>query len=184
MFLRQVNWPRFSLVIIDAALFNVCLFGAYWLRFEGDIPLQYWRMYLDTVSWATLLMIAVAIAFGLYNRIWEYASLEAAAVIVATVTLSVALLAGVSLLFGAYQPRSVFGHALGLHDPYRGRHALWLAGAAGEVVRDQPGRVFRGVRASWSTASATPGVAVARQLRAGQAGAPTRSWGSSMTTRA
>lgn len=88
---RHFNWSRAVLVLIDAVTINACIAVALWLRFEGNIPHEYWRLYLDTTVWITPLLLAVGVGGGLYNRIWEYASADAALVVVWTATLTVGL---------------------------------------------------------------------------------------------
>ncbi|MBU0608228.1 MAG: polysaccharide biosynthesis protein, partial [Armatimonadetes bacterium] len=88
---RHFNWSRFLLVVIDALILNACRYVAYWLRFDGAIPPEYWHLYITTTVWITPLFFAVAMGFGLYNRIWEHASLDAALVIVGTATVTMGL---------------------------------------------------------------------------------------------
>lgn len=88
MFLRRFNWFRLLLVAIDAIILNLCVIAAFWLRFDGQIPQEYWHLYADTALWLTPLFILFGIGFGIYNRIWEYASLDAAMVIVGASTLT------------------------------------------------------------------------------------------------
>ena len=91
MSFRQLNWSRFLLVVIDAVLLNACRYAAYWLRFDGSIPPEYWHLYVSTTVWITSLFFVVGMGFGLYSRIWEYASLDAALVIVGTATVTTGL---------------------------------------------------------------------------------------------
>jgi FlaA1/EpsC-like NDP-sugar epimerase len=74
------GWPRICLIFLDIALLNVCMLAALWLRFDGE-PLaeaaQAWELYRLTAPWVTLLFLGFALASGLYNRIWEYASVDA-----------------------------------------------------------------------------------------------------------
>lgn len=108
MFLARFNWSRCLLVLIDAIIINLCVVAAFWLRFEGRVPAEYWRLYLDTTAWITPLLLAIGMGFGLYRRIWEYASVGAALVIVATATVTVALTAVIApALDGLTYPRSV-----------------------------------------------------------------------------
>lgn len=104
----SVNWSRLLLAVIDAGIINLCLLAAFWLRFEGAIPPQYWRLYMHTAPWITPLFIATAYGFGLYNRIWEYASLSAALVIPLSVTVTAIIAGGVvAVTEDLAYPRSV-----------------------------------------------------------------------------
>jgi len=62
------------LMLIDAMLINLAAFGSFYLRFEGGIPLDYYQTYYHTAVGGTILYLAVFYVFGLYNRLWQYAS--------------------------------------------------------------------------------------------------------------
>jgi len=63
-------------MLIDAMLINLAAFASFYLRFEviGGISINYYRIYYHTAIAATVLYIAVFYLFGLYNRLWQYAS--------------------------------------------------------------------------------------------------------------
>ena len=64
------------LMLIDAMLINLAAFGSFYLRFEvvGGIPPDYYQTYYHTAVAATIVYIIVFYVFGLYNRLWQYAS--------------------------------------------------------------------------------------------------------------
>ncbi|AET70717.1 putative nucleoside-diphosphate sugar epimerase [Desulfosporosinus orientis DSM 765] len=62
------------LMLIDAMLINLAAFGSFYLRFEEGIPLDYYQTYYQTAIGGTILYLAVFYVFGLYNRLWQYAS--------------------------------------------------------------------------------------------------------------
>ena len=64
------------LMLIDAMLINLAAFGSFYLRFEvmGGIPLEYYQTIYITALSATAIYILVFFLFGLYNRLWQYAS--------------------------------------------------------------------------------------------------------------
>lgn len=62
------------LMLIDALLINLAAFGSFYLRFEEGIPLDYYQTYYHTAIGGTILYLAVFYVFGLYNRLWQYAS--------------------------------------------------------------------------------------------------------------
>lgn len=64
----------FGMMIVDAALVNLAAFLSFYLRFEGSIPSEYTLTYYHTAWAATLFYLAVFTVFGLYNRLWQYAS--------------------------------------------------------------------------------------------------------------
>lgn len=61
-------------MLIDAMLINLAAFGSFYLRFEGGIPLDYYQTYYHTAIAGTILYLTVFYVFGLYNRLWQYAS--------------------------------------------------------------------------------------------------------------
>ena len=71
---------RSALVFIhDLFVAAAAWIGAYWLRFNFDIPQEF-----ATVMWGGLLIIVplhgvVFYAFGLYRGLWRFASVSAAA---------------------------------------------------------------------------------------------------------
>jgi FlaA1/EpsC-like NDP-sugar epimerase len=92
---RDVNWLRVLLAGIDVCLLNLGVLLAHWLRFEGRLPVTdvYW-FYADA-GYMPLAAIAIFYAFGLYNRVWQYASSEAVVSILGAVTTTVVLTGGI-----------------------------------------------------------------------------------------
>lgn len=65
------------LMAVDALLVNLGAFLSFYLRFileEGNIPADYFPTLFHTAWAATLFNLAVFYVFGLYNRLWQYAS--------------------------------------------------------------------------------------------------------------
>lgn len=62
------------MMLIDAALINLAVFLSFYLRFEGMIPDSHALTYYHTAWTATLFYLTVFYIFGLYNRLWQYAS--------------------------------------------------------------------------------------------------------------
>ncbi|MHB1653266.1 MAG: polysaccharide biosynthesis protein [Desulfitobacteriaceae bacterium] len=76
------------LMLIDAMLVNLSAFLSFYIRFEGNIPHEYYLTYYHTAWAATILSLAVFYVFGLYNRLWQYASTGELISIVFAVTVS------------------------------------------------------------------------------------------------
>jgi len=94
------------LMLIDAMLINLAAFGSFYLRFErfgGGIPLVYYQTYYNTAVVATILYIAVFHVFGLYNRLWQYASTGELLSIIYAVTVGTGGTAAVVYLYGIAQ---------------------------------------------------------------------------------
>ena len=67
---------RHSLVqlIVDGGLVALAYMLAFELRFDNGIPGRYDLLRDETILWVVPLCIAVFAAFGLYQRLWTYAS--------------------------------------------------------------------------------------------------------------
>ncbi len=63
-----------SLAIMDILLINLAAFGSFYLRFEGNIPSDYFQTYYHTAVSSTIIFLASFYYFGMYKRIWQYAS--------------------------------------------------------------------------------------------------------------
>lgn len=76
------------LVFMDACAVNAALFFAFYLRFEGRIPLQYYQQWFVMALVITLIRLIFFIAFGLYRSLWLYTSLPELFQVVKAVTAS------------------------------------------------------------------------------------------------
>lgn len=63
------------LLILDILLVGAALYGAYLLRFEGVLG-YYFEQYKDTVLYIIGIYIFINWLFGLYNKMWRYASIQ------------------------------------------------------------------------------------------------------------
>ncbi len=77
------------LMITDALLINLALWLSLWLRFDGNIPGKYLDPFrLMAALFFTLVCLSIFYMFGLYNRLWQYASLDDIFSIAGAVTLA------------------------------------------------------------------------------------------------
>lgn len=69
-------WRKRTLIlmVIDAVLVNLAAFLSFYIRFEGAIPEEYTWTVTHSAWAATLIYLAVFYVFGLYKRLWQYAS--------------------------------------------------------------------------------------------------------------
>jgi FlaA1/EpsC-like NDP-sugar epimerase len=83
--------------------------GAYWLRFNLDMPAEFQAAALTTLVWVVPLQAAAFWRFGLYRGIWRFASLPDLKRIMLAIGLAALLIPLVLVLFGASAvvPRSV-----------------------------------------------------------------------------
>ncbi|WP_083824042.1 nucleoside-diphosphate sugar epimerase/dehydratase [Desulfosporosinus sp. OT] len=109
------------LMLIDAMLINLATFGSFYLRFEvvGGIPLESYQIYYHTAVVATFLYIAVFHVFGLYNRLWQYASTGELLSIIYAVTVGTGGTVAAVYFYGLAQA--------GLRMPHTTALLLWLA---------------------------------------------------------
>ena len=63
------------LLILDIVLVSAALLFAYLLRFDGYLGL-YFEQYKDVVVFVVLIYITINWLFGLYNKMWRYASIQ------------------------------------------------------------------------------------------------------------
>ena len=63
-------------MLIDSVLVNLASFGSFYLGFKGDIPQEYFATYYHTAWAGTLIYLVIFSLFGLYNRLWQYASVS------------------------------------------------------------------------------------------------------------
>lgn len=62
------------LMVIDAVLVNLAAFLSFYIRFEGTIPEEYIWTLTHSAWTATVIYLAVFYVFGLYKKLWQYAS--------------------------------------------------------------------------------------------------------------
>lgn len=104
---------NFILVLTDAILVNLSFVIAFMIRFDGNIlhhqlAMKYFPTYLENVVTLTLIKLVIFFAFGLYNSLWRYASIEE---LVQVIMASFVATAGsVSYMFIMQQqlPRSIY----------------------------------------------------------------------------
>ena len=95
------------LMLIDAMLINLAAFGSFYLRFVGDIKLEDYQIYYHTAIAATIIYIAVFYVFGLYNRLWQYASTGELLSVVYAVTVGTGATAAAVYFYGVAQNATI-----------------------------------------------------------------------------
>ncbi|MEW6621789.1 MAG: nucleoside-diphosphate sugar epimerase/dehydratase [Bacillota bacterium] len=109
------KYIRFALLlIIDIIIINIALFGALVIRFEGiaSIPPHYLDSFFKLTPIFTMVRLGCFYAFGLYKRMWQYASIGELVSIIYAV--SAGTIINVSLAYFIIEagrlplPRSVF----------------------------------------------------------------------------
>lgn len=99
---------RMAPMILDLILANLAIYVDLWLRFEGVIPQNFMDTYLVNGWLLSLLAIAVFYTLGMYNNIWQYASVYELGLILVSVTAYNLIVVGYFALIPDTLPRSVF----------------------------------------------------------------------------
>jgi FlaA1/EpsC-like NDP-sugar epimerase len=96
---------------MDAALVNISVYFALWLRFDTpNVPQEYFLPYVHVAVLFTIGSLAIFFGLRIYHRLWQYAMARDGLVMVVGLTLSALLLAALIYLSGqgAHYPRAVF----------------------------------------------------------------------------
>ncbi len=102
------------MILIDVVLINAAIFGALIIRFDGiaQIPARYVNAFFDVNIVFTAILIACFYFYGLYDRVWRYASIGELISIFHAVTIGVLTSTGVTyFIIGSGElilPRSIF----------------------------------------------------------------------------
>lgn len=94
------------LLILDIVLVGAALLGAYLLRFEGYLG-RYFEQFKDVVVFVILIYVSVNWLFGLYRKMWRYASIQELLGIFWSATSSALLTYLLFWVMDAQIPRSV-----------------------------------------------------------------------------
>ncbi|MBS4030274.1 MAG: polysaccharide biosynthesis protein [Clostridiales bacterium] len=104
----KINRRQIFLIFIDAFLVTVSLYLALLLRFDFNIQEPYFQRYQDLVFTVVMIRLAIFYAFGLYRRLWQYASIEELNAVVLAVTFSSAFIYGYTHIIQTTLPRSTY----------------------------------------------------------------------------
>jgi len=102
----------FALLFIDSTLVNLSILMALWLRFEGSIPGENMYYFKFLTPFFTIIWLGCFWFFGLYRRLWQYASLGELLSIIYAV--SMGMLINIAITYFGIKdntlplPRSVF----------------------------------------------------------------------------
>ncbi|MDP2795168.1 MAG: nucleoside-diphosphate sugar epimerase/dehydratase [Sulfurisoma sp.] len=144
----QAMKPRAFLVFLhDSAMAVAAWVGAYWLRFNLDIPERYWGSLIESLPPVVFAQSSLFLVFGLYRGMWRFASLPDLKRILVAVSLGA--LVAPALLFMLSRlndvPRSVLllaplllalmmGGSRLLYRAWKDGHLLSIGAVAGEPV--------------------------------------------------
>jgi FlaA1/EpsC-like NDP-sugar epimerase len=148
---------RHLIVVVHLAMAALANYLAFWMRFDGSIPSDHWRVFQSTILALVLVRGAIFLLFRLYEGLWSYTSIwDLRRIIGATACSTAVFWIGIRVFGVVGYPRAVFlldavltialigGARFGwriFHDRghlERSKHLLiYGAGDAGEmIVRD------------------------------------------------
>lgn len=96
-----------ALLFIDMMIIFVVPFMALFVRFEGRVDSHYYTVLLSYMPMIILIRLITFYFFGLYNRLWRYASINELLAICSGVTVSSFLILGYMYMTGPMLPKSV-----------------------------------------------------------------------------
>jgi FlaA1/EpsC-like NDP-sugar epimerase len=96
------------LMALDAAIVMSTPYLSLYIRFEGSVETKYLLTLLNFLPLIVIVRLATFHFFGLYNRIWRYASINELVAIIMAVTASSAVIAAIMHWSIPGFPRSIY----------------------------------------------------------------------------
>ena len=106
---------KIFMAIIDICIINISLYLSFVLRFENDIPEQFFTLFRETHVVVTVIALCSFLVFNLYNRIWRYASVNELIAIVLATSFSSLTVLGYTFMIGKTFPRSIYIYCSGFY---------------------------------------------------------------------
>lgn len=103
---RKIN--SVMLVLLDVVIVACVSYLAFFIRFEGKVGSSYRDLILSCLPLLLTIRIATFYLFGLYNRMWRYASISELLAITGAVTVSTVLIFVATLALKEPFPRSIY----------------------------------------------------------------------------
>src|SRR5687767_9771136 len=110
-FLDGVIYARRPFVVLlHAMLVVLSNAGAFWLRFDGEVPSQFVALAIQLMPWLVAVRLVVFVPFRLFEGLWRYTSLWDLRNIVLGVVVSTALFYPIAVAVATFPryPRSIF----------------------------------------------------------------------------
>lgn len=120
------KFRRIFLLITDAFLVNLAFYAMLWLRFDAAVPDRYNQAFWNLVPLCSIVFISSFALLRLYNRVWEYASLnEMFSILKATVVGMAAFVLAIHIFKIQGLPRSVYLGAWVFVNVFIGASRVW-----------------------------------------------------------
>jgi UDP-GlcNAc:undecaprenyl-phosphate GlcNAc-1-phosphate transferase len=120
-------------ILLDFSLIVLSYYGAYLLRFEGDLPPEQFAIFIRTLPLIIAIQLLLFLAGGIYRGLWRYIGIDDFLIIARAVTLGVGASALVVLLAYKFQGPSrvvfIIDALLLLFTVTTSRHSFRLFGA-------------------------------------------------------
>lgn len=105
----QMKVKVLFLLGLDVLLLHLSYFLAFLLRFEGQIPVNYYQNYKEIMVVLIAIKVFTFFFFKLYKSLWRYASIEELLNICISVVLSNSvIIATIIFVHSSYLPRSIY----------------------------------------------------------------------------
>ncbi|MGN1050281.1 MAG: polysaccharide biosynthesis protein [Selenomonadaceae bacterium] len=95
-------------VLFDAAVLSIVPFIALLLRLDGDTSSEHFNVLLNVVLIGVIIKLAVFSFYGIYNRIWRYATIKDMFAIIGACTIGGVIVALLGLCLDVKLPRSIY----------------------------------------------------------------------------
>lgn len=115
-----------ALVAVDLLIAAAVPLLALFIRLEGNTQSQFYAVLVHYLPVMVLARIISFALFGLYNRLWRYASINELLAIVGAVTLSSVFITAYTYLYGAALPRSIHVISWLLHILLTGSSRMFI----------------------------------------------------------
>lgn len=102
------------LALLDMVLLAVAYIGVLVLRFEGNVPSEWWEQAVLWLPFATAVGVLSLWSFGLYGQVWRHASADEARRLLDAMGAALLVLVGVELIRGQAVPWTVVFLGTGL----------------------------------------------------------------------
>jgi FlaA1/EpsC-like NDP-sugar epimerase len=101
------SWRTWLAFLHDLAATALAWMGAFWLRFNFDIPPDFMNFALRTLPWVVALHAPIFIGLSLYRSMWRFASIRDLRRIVTAAVLGAVIIAAVATMLALPPLRSV-----------------------------------------------------------------------------
>lgn len=95
------------LILIDILVVAATPFLSLYVRLDGHLDITFYNTLMSSIIWIVLINIVIYYLFGLYNRLWRYASVNEAVTIINAVTVSSILVACYIFIGNIVLPKSI-----------------------------------------------------------------------------